>query len=43
VSEKSYIFAILKKDALAKRDAAQAILREGISGFRKKFEQRFQK
>ena len=39
----SSIFASLKKDALAKRDAAQTILRDSISGFRKKFEQRFEK
>lgn len=39
----SSIFAALKADALVKRDAAHAILREKISGFRKSFEQRFEK
>ena len=39
----SSIFAALKADALIKRDAAHAILRENILGFRKSFEQRFEK
>jgi hypothetical protein len=41
--EGSSIFATLKADALVKRGAAHAILRENISGFRKSFEQRFEK
>jgi hypothetical protein len=41
--EGSSIFAALKTDALVKREAAHAILRENISGFRKSFEQRFEK
>jgi hypothetical protein len=41
--EGSSVFAALKTDALVKRDAALAILRENISGFRKSFEQRFEK
>lgn len=41
--EGSSIFAALKTDALVKRDAAHAILRENISGFRKNFEHRFEK
>jgi hypothetical protein len=41
--EGSSIFAALKTDALVKRDAAHAILRENISSFRKSFEQRFEK
>ena len=41
--EGSSIFAALKTDALVKRDAAHAILRENISGFRKSFERRFEK
>lgn len=39
----SSIFAALKADALVKRDAAHAVLRENISGFRKRFEQQFNK
>jgi hypothetical protein len=41
--EGSSVFTALKADALVKRDAAHAILRENISGFRKSFEQRFEK
>jgi hypothetical protein len=41
--EGSSIFAALKADALVKREAAHAILRKNISGFRKSFEQRFEK
>jgi hypothetical protein len=42
-AEGSSIFVALKKDALVKREAAHAVLRENISGFRKRFEQRFEK
>ncbi|MBS4083709.1 MAG: hypothetical protein KGZ73_09185 [Rhizobiales bacterium] len=38
----SSIFEALKRDALIKRDAANSILRERISSFRKTFEQRFE-
>jgi hypothetical protein len=41
--EGSSVFTALKADALVKRDAAHTILRENISGFRKSFEQRFEK
>jgi hypothetical protein len=41
--EGSSVFAALKTDALVKRDAAHAVLRENISGFRKSFERRFEK
>lgn len=39
---KSSVFEALKMDALVKRDAALAILRESIASFRKTFEQRFE-
>jgi hypothetical protein len=41
-AEGSSVFAALTKDALAKRDAAQGILSEAISDFRKTFQQRIE-
>lgn len=41
--EGSSIFAALKMDAIVKRDAANAILHDNVSGFRKNFEQKFKK